>query len=252
MSSWVVSAFSKTQTKSMPLNPHTADSAGDSFKDFESVFPSSNSSPSPQSSLTTGVLPQTGRKKAISEQRQEKARRYLGAFLKALGSEGLSHSVAPGIGGVVNLPTVAWTASHMANIEPLLEEVCDNNQPELCQGLVAYVLSQKGRKLNSALVKLSPGIGSLMTAYEKYHGIDKKIAGISGDDRFAQARALVDHAKVCHVSLAHYAELVCGDLTRKENFRKALQEVDNDLEWGLSDEEPVEVAVNKVAGKLRA
>jgi hypothetical protein len=30
-----------------------------------------------------------------------------------------------------------------------------------------------------------------------------------------------------------------------------LHDVDNDLEWGESDEEPVEVAVNRVGSKLK-
>jgi hypothetical protein len=86
---------------------------------------------------------------------------------------------------------------------------------------------------------------------DKGHALDKKIAGGAGDDRFAQARLLVDHAKVCHVALALYAELVYGDLTKSDNFKKALKDVDNDLEWGASEEEPVETAVNKVGARLK-
>jgi hypothetical protein len=53
------------------------------------------------------------------------------------------------------------------------------------------------------------------------------------------------------VALALYAELVYGDLTKSDNFKKALKDVDNDLEWGASEEEPVETAVNKVGARLK-
>jgi hypothetical protein len=255
MSSYIVSLFSKVPKKSLPLNPHAADSEGDSFDDFQPDFsvlnsPASSSSSSTEPSLTTGVLPKTGRRKAIREQRLGKAIRYGTAFMKFATSTAAGH-FAPGSGGLLNVPGILSTASHMANVQPLLDEVCDINQPQLCQGLIAYVLSQKDRKLDDALLKSTPLLGSVVAAKDKLHGIDKSISGAGGEDRLAQARALVDHAKVCHVALALYAELVYGNLTSKENFRKALKDVDNDLEWGLSDEEPVEVAVRKVTAKLR-
>ncbi len=257
MSSFIVSLFSKAQKKSMPLNPHAPDSEGDSFDDFQpdsSVLDppvsSSSSSTSTQPPLTTGLLPKTGRSKAIREQRLEKAIRYGKAFMTFAASTGAAH-FAPGSGGLVNVPGILTTASHVADIKPQLKESCDNAQPELCNGLVAYVLGQKDRQLTNALVKSTPLIGTAVAIHDKLHGIDKKVSGAAGEDRYAQARALVDHAKVCHVALAIYAELVYGDLTSKKNFRKALKDVDNDLEWGLADEDPVEVAVNKVATKLK-
>ena len=59
-------------------------------------------------------------------------------------------------GGLLNVPGILSTASHVANIQPLLDEVCEINQPQLCQGLVAYVLNRKDRKLDEALVKYAP------------------------------------------------------------------------------------------------
>lgn len=255
MSSYIVRLFSKTQTKSIPLNPLGVASDDPSFDDFESDTPpltsSSSSSDAAQSfSDSSRLLKKTGRKKAVREQRLEKAKRYGMAFMKFAGSTAASHFI-PGSGGLSNIPGALSTASHIANIKPLLDEPCDSGQSDVCQGLVAYVLSQKDRKLDNALVKSIPYVGSAVAVNDKVHGIDKKIAGQAGGDRFAQARLLVEHAKVCHVSLALYAELVYGNLTEKENFKKALHDVDNDLEWGESDEEPVEVAVNRVGSKLK-
>ena len=172
------------------------------------------------------------------------------AFMKFASSTAASHFV-PGIGGALNVPGALSTASHIASIKPLLDEPCDTGQSDLCQGIVVYVLNQKDRKLSNALVKTIPGIGTAATVTDKAHALDKKVAGQAGEDRLAQARLLVEHARVCHVALALYAELVYGDLTETKNFKKALHDVDNDLEWGQSDEDPVEVAVNKVGSKLK-
>jgi len=255
MSAFILNLFSKNQTKSAPLIPTGPPSDDDSFDDFEPDFSqlsssSSSSQAASASSNSSNLLKKTGRKKAVREQRLEKAKRYGMALMKFAGSTAASH-FAPGVGGLSNIPGALSTASHIANIKPLFDEPCDTSQSDVCQGLVSYVLNQKDRKLNNALVKCTPGVGTASTVIDKGHALDKKIAGQAGDDRFAQARLLVDHAKVCHVALALYAELVYGDLTEKKNFKKALHDVDNDLEWGLSDEDPVEVAVNKVSSKLK-
>ena len=171
--------------------------------------------------------------------------------MKIATSTALSH-VATGSGGIVNIPDAVSAGSHYAAIKQLLEEPCDVNKPDVCQGLVAFALHQKGQQFDDALMKILPLVGMGRTAKNKIHAIDKQIAGAAGKDRLAEARLLVEHAKECHVALALFAELVYGDLTKKSNFRKALRVVDNDLQWGSSDEEPVEVAVSQLAPKMKS
>jgi hypothetical protein len=254
VSSFIVNLFSKAKKKSVPLNPLGVASDEATEDDFAPASSSTSSSSSPTAeppfSASSSLLKPTGRKKATRELRLEKAKRYGMAFMKLATSTAVSH-FATGTGGLLNVPGALSTASHIASIKPLLDEPCDNNESDVCKGIVVYVLHQKDRKLTNALIKTVPGIGTAESVMDKGHALDKKIAGGAGDDRFAQARLLVDHAKVCHVALALYAELVYGDLTKSDNFKKALKDVDNDLEWGASEEEPVETAVNKVGARLK-
>ena len=265
MAEFVLDLFSKFKTKSVPLNPHVQ-ASDDDFEPEWSLSPPASvpagssrrslssdsfSSSSPDLSSSTALLPKTGKKKAIWNQRLEKAKRYGTAFMKIATSTALSH-VATGSGGIVNIPDAVSAGSHYAAIKQLLEEPCDVNKPDVCQGLVAFALHQKGQQFDDALMKILPLVGMGRTAKNKIHAIDKQIAGAAGKDRLAEARLLVEHAKECHVALALFAELVYGDLTKKSNFRKALRVVDNDLQWGSSDEEPVEVAVSQLAPKMKS
>lgn len=256
LSQQIMGWFSKTKTKSIPLNPNSTSS--DEYDEDEEPSqrrPSVSSSRSGEgSSDKSRLLSRVSDNEALKKERINTVEKYSKKIAKVLASTALSH-FAPGTGGVLNLGSVASTANHGANLQQLLDEECPANKPELCKGLLAYVLSQKNEKLGDAVLKCLPVVGTIMMVKDKFHWLDKKVAGVAGRDRLARAKLLVDHANKdkCHIALAIYAEVVCKDSTRKEAWESALRQLEEEPEiWERSDEEPINLAAKKLAGKMKS
>jgi hypothetical protein len=252
----LIAAFSGKK-KDMPLNPTAAASdewSPDGSSNSNASASTSSSSPpgKESSSLKAGLLPKTEKQLQSKEDRTEKAQRFAKSFLKVLASTALNH-VTPGLGKATNLISIVSTADHIQTLKPLFEEPCDVGDQTKCQGLVAYAIQQKDKKLVDAVLQVTPVLGTVKTVHNKIHGLLKNVSGEAGGDRLVQAKLLVDHAKECHVALALYAELVHGSLGDKKAWAKALEDVtDKDVVWGLSDENPSTPAANKAFGKLKA
>jgi hypothetical protein len=253
-SDFLKSLFAKDPKKSIPLNPNSKNS--DEYDEEDKAKAGSSSSlsygsSSSSSTENTKLLSPTGRKTAIKEERIKMVGRAGQALTKILASYALGH-VAPGAGGVFNVPAVLSTMEHDEHLKLLLEEPCDTGEREICQGMLAYVLTQKDRKLGDAVIKCTPVLGTLTSVMEKFHWLDKKKKGGAGKERLAQATLLVEHARECHVALAIYAEVVCKDSTKSEAWKAALNDIEENSEFfGASDQDPVNPAANKLARKLK-
>jgi hypothetical protein len=253
VSSYITSIF--TPKKGSPINSNS--SASDSYEDeedkakFGSVSQLSYGSNSASPTDETRLLSPTAKKTATRDARIRKVGKVAQKVTKGLASFALGH-VAPGAGGAFSVPALVSTLAHQENLKLLIGEDCVAGQKEICQGMLAYVLNQKDRALGDAVLKCTPILGTLATVMEKFHWLDKALAGSAGEQRMAQAKKLVDHAKECHVALAIYAEVVCKDSTKAKNWEKALKDIEENSEaWGASDEDPKNPAAEKLAGKLK-
>ena len=63
---------------------------------------------------------------------------------------------------------------------------------------------------------------------------------------------LIEHAKECNIAKAIYAEVVCsGGLISKDALTAAMIDIENDEQWGRSDEDPSHRARDKAMENLK-
>ena len=234
---------------SLPINPFGVDS--DAYEEDETSSSSPLSSSSRRSSLSEPLLSTNDRDKAVIKSRIALTGRVFAAVAKVLCSTAMSH-FAPGTGGTLNISAAISTQQHAERLKELKELQCDVQKDEICKGLLAYVISQKDEAFADAIVKCTPVLGTIQAVLDKFHWLDKKLVGVAGETRNAQATLLVEHAKECQIALAIYAEVVCKDSTKKQAWQRAYDEVTTrDVVWGDSDQNPVFPAADSAARKTK-
>jgi hypothetical protein len=245
---------SNNQTKGVPLNQNliSSDSYDDDSSDLKSP-PESSSSPrfEPESS-STPLLKRSDKSVAKAEKRRRTAGRYVQAAASFAASTVVSH-FAPGAGGLFNLPGAGKKAASIARLQELRGQKCeggDNNG--ICQTLITCVLERRNAGLGNSIWKMIPGAGILVGAQDKLHNADKRLAGTHEEGREELARLLIEHAKECDIAKAIYTEVLCsGGSFSKEALVTAMIDIENDEQWGRSDEPPSHRARDKAMENLK-
>lgn len=251
----IVKFFTRNETRSVPLIVNSASSDHD-FDENDFKSPAVNG-PSPRfdagnssSSMSTSLL---GTSDRTATKRETLGRQAVSAAKSGLStavSTAVSH-FAPGSGVVIDAAKAAQTGRSVSKLIGLLDLPCDAQKPDLCQGLVACVLTRKEERLKNTLLEMIPGVGTLVSVINKGHNVDKRIVGEQGEGREELARLIIDHAKECNVAVAIYAEVVCGDLSSKKAFKQAADDIHDDEQWGASDKAPEYRARTKLKEQLK-
>ncbi len=170
-------------------------------------------------------LQEVMRKWKKDEQEYDKyvAKKYAKKTIAQIIAIGASH-VIPGLGSLLNVPAAFAANSRAERLSNLAkEEDCPIGKRDACNGILAYVMTQKKTAAKQAAVQTVPYVSTGVSAFNKLKNLYKRFKGTAGETRGAEAELLIDHANAgCGIAAAVFVEIVSGDYTRKSNWKSGL------------------------------